>query len=200
MVLAVFLVYMCPRMEVLIHYLWLVPVGVLLGLFGTVIGAGGGFLLVPLLLLLYPNEKPEVITSISLAVVGINAISGSISYARMKRINYRAGGLFALATIPGAILGAITTAVLPPHLFHLTLGAAIFAVGVSLLGRPGAPRGQEVCGGADNQDGDGAGCSSRLDFNRSFGVLLSMGVGYLSSLLGIGGGIIHVPALVHLLH
>lgn len=195
----------CPTheptgMKAFAHYLWLVPGGMLLGLFGTLIGAGGGFLLVPLLLLLYPTEEPEVITSISLTAVGINAISGSISYARMRRINYRAGGLFALATIPGAVLGAVTTTLISPYVFHLVLCVAILAVGVSLLWRPGTPRGQGLANGTANLNGEEAGSPRGLKFNRFLGFLLSMGVGYLSSLLGIGGGIIHVSALVHLLH
>src|SRR5262249_48831249 len=65
-------------------YYWLVPIGALVRAFGTLIGAGGGFLLVPLLLLLYPGDQPETITSISLAGVFFNAFSGSIAYARMK--------------------------------------------------------------------------------------------------------------------
>ena len=69
-----------------LEYLWLIPLGFVVGAYGTLIGAGGGFLLVPVLLLLYPRETPETITSISLAVVFFNALSGSIAYARMKRI------------------------------------------------------------------------------------------------------------------
>ncbi|TMA11893.1 MAG: sulfite exporter TauE/SafE family protein, partial [Deltaproteobacteria bacterium] len=91
------------------QYLWLIPVGFVIGAYGTLIGAGGGFVLVPLLLLLYPEEKPEIITSISLAVVFFNALSGSMAYGRLKRIDYRSGIVFSVATIPGAILGALTT-------------------------------------------------------------------------------------------
>ena len=86
-------------------YLWLLPVGVFIGAFGTLIGAGGGFVLTPILLLVYPHDNPEIITSISLAVVFFNAFSGSAAYARMQRIDYRSGVLFALATIPGAAVG-----------------------------------------------------------------------------------------------
>ena len=71
--------------------LWLLFLGLVVGAIGTVVGAGGGFLLVPALLLLYPSERPETITSISLAVVFFNALSGSIAYARMKRIDYKSG-------------------------------------------------------------------------------------------------------------
>jgi uncharacterized membrane protein YfcA len=73
------------------QYLWLIPLGVVTGAYGTLIGAGGGFVLMPLLLLLYRDESPEIITSISLAVVFFNALSGSLAYARMKRIDYKSG-------------------------------------------------------------------------------------------------------------
>ena len=188
-----------PRMEAFAQYLWLVPAGLLLGIFGTLIGAGGGFLLVPLLLLLYPSEQPEVITSISLAVVGINAISGSVSYARMKRINYTAGALFALASIPGAVLGTMTTTVVPPRVFHAVLGAVLVLAAGRLLWRPHTPRGQVLANEGSPTNGGQSAPPSSVRFNRPLGALLSVGVGYVSSLLGIGGGIIHVPALVHLL-
>ena len=53
--------------------------------------AGGGFVLMPVLLLLYPKVAPEHLTAISLAVVFFNAASGSESYAFMKRIDYNPG-------------------------------------------------------------------------------------------------------------
>ena len=93
----------------MVQNLYLIPLGFVIGTYGTLIGAGGGFVLMPLLLVLYPEESPEVITGISLAVVFFNALSGSVAYAKMKRIDYRSGLLFSLATIPGAILGPLTT-------------------------------------------------------------------------------------------
>src|SRR5450759_1652951 len=104
------------------HYVWLIPLGLALGAFGTLIGAGGGFILVPVLLLLYPHASPETITSISLAVVFFNALSGSWAYARMKRIDYKSGLLFAAAAIPGAIIGALTTDYIPRRLFDAVFG------------------------------------------------------------------------------
>ncbi len=103
-------------------YIWLTLLGFVIGTYGTLIGAGGGFVLVPILLMLYPNESPEIITSISLAVVFFNALSGSLAYSRMKRIDYKSGLLFAAATIPGAVLGAVSTAHVPRRLFDAVLG------------------------------------------------------------------------------
>jgi Sulfite exporter TauE/SafE len=58
----------------------LVALGFAVGTYGTIIGLGGGFILVPALLLLYPDYDPEQFTAISLAVVFANTTSGSISY------------------------------------------------------------------------------------------------------------------------
>ena len=112
------------------HYFWLVPLGFALG---TLIGAGGGFVLVPVLLLLYPQANPETITSISLAVVFVNALSGSLAYARMSRIDYRSGVLFAAAALPGAILGALTTDSSPADRSNAIFGALMIVATAYLL-------------------------------------------------------------------
>lgn len=190
------------------QYLWLIPLGFVLGTFGTLIGAGGGFVLVPILLLLYPRESPEIITSISLAVVFINALSGSMAYARMRRIDYKSGLLFSTATIPGAILGAFTTVFIPRRLFDAVFGLLMIVTSVVLISRTGRRKqvgGERTRGrmvryrmvryvlGADGK-------VHAFSYNPIVGVGLSLFIGYFSSLLGIGGGIIHVPALVHLLN
>ncbi|HPC46290.1 MAG TPA: sulfite exporter TauE/SafE family protein, partial [Candidatus Latescibacteria bacterium] len=114
-------------------WLWLVPMGFVLGALGTLIGAGGGFVLVPVLLLMYPRNSPETITSISLAVVFFNALSGSVAYGKMGRIDFRSGALFAAATIPGAILGAFTTDVIPRRTFNGVFGVLMVAAAAYLI-------------------------------------------------------------------
>lgn len=61
------------------EYMWLMPLGLVEGVFGTLIGSSGGFILAPILIVLYPGTGPETITSISLAAVFANAGSGSIA-------------------------------------------------------------------------------------------------------------------------
>jgi hypothetical protein len=77
--------------------------GLGVGAFGTIVGAGGGFILTPLLLILYPQDSAETITAIGLVAVFFNASSGSLAYARQRRIDFRSGLVFAAATLPGAI-------------------------------------------------------------------------------------------------
>lgn len=178
----------------LVLYWWLIPVGLVLGALGTMVGAGGGFLLAPMLLLLYPSERPEIIASISLAVVFVNALSGTVAYARMRRVDYPSGLLMSLATVPGAILGAYTTTLLPRRTFDLIF-AAVLLVGAGLLlwrpheHEPLAP-GRFVRILADRE-----GTQHVYAYNPVVAVALSLVVGFMSSLLGIGGGIIHVPVL-----
>ena len=106
------------------------------GAIGTLIGAGGGFILLPVLLLIYPDLDPEVLTSISLAVVFINATSGSLAYSRLKRIDYRSGMIFAVATLPGSIIGAYTTHLIPRHAFDILLGILLLGISLFLFLKP----------------------------------------------------------------
>jgi uncharacterized membrane protein YfcA len=158
--------------------------GFVLGAIGTIIGSGGGFLLVPSLLLLDAHTSPDVAAGISLAVVFFNATSGSIAYSRMRRVNFRAGTIFAMAAIPGAIIVAYTTAHIPRHVFDAIFGFLLIAASAYLVSTAGRRTDKKVSG----------------DYNLQLGIAISAGVGFVSSLLGIGGGIIHVPALTHALN
>ena len=192
--------------------LWLFPLGLLIGAFGTMIGAGGGFILVPILLLVYPKENTELITSTSLAVVFFNALSGTWAYSRMKRVDYKSGIIFAIATIPGAILGAITTAYVPRHAFDIIFGILMIVAGIYLwvsarddhshgLNKPADVQTSQTSKPLSVRDlTDAKGVHYHYTFNQAVGIWLSLFVGYISSVLGVGGGFIHVPALTSLLN
>jgi uncharacterized protein len=188
------------------HYLGLVGLGIGVGCYGTLIGAGGGFVLMPVLLLLYPDQNAELLTSISLAVVFFNALSGSEAYAMLKRIDYRSGLMFSIATIPGAVLGALNTAYVPRRLFDVIFGLLLLAVAAFLVYRPGrvgmVRRSLSVAHyhQAMRRLTDAHGIKYAYDFDWLLGMAISVVVGYVSSFLGIGGGIIHVPALCYLLN
>lgn len=163
-------------------------VGLVVGLFGTLIGAGGGFLLVPILLFLLPQASADRITALSLISVFFNALSGTIAYARMGNIHYRSGIQFSLAGLPGAFLGALASHSISRLWFDRVFGIVMVAIAIFLLWRTKWNLPQ----------------SRMQDFvlspkNQRQGIILSIGVGFVSSILGIGGGIIHVPALIYVL-
>lgn len=186
----------------LTHTALYILLGFGVGALGTLIGAGGGFILLPVLLLLFPDLNPEVLTSISLAVVVINATSGSLAYSRLKRIDYRSGIVLALATLPGAIIGAYTTQYIPRRAFDIVLSILLLGVSTFLLLKPHyqatALTAQRHRAHRSIKDREGT--TYDYSFNMMTGVAVSFVVGFLSSLLGIGGGIIHVPLLAAVLH
>jgi uncharacterized membrane protein YfcA len=183
--------------------LGLMGLGLVVGAFGTLIGAGGGFLLVPALLLLYPHDTPALVTGISLAVVFFNASSGSLAYARMGRVDFKSGLIFAAATIPGAVLGALATSRIPRHAFDLLFGFLLTAGSIYLVWRPiragsdGPPA--RLSGHFRRRIVERDGTAHEFSYSPAVGIGISVMVGFLSSLLGIGGGIVHVPVLSQLL-
>ena len=183
-------------------YILLIPLGSVIATYGTLVGAGGGILIVPALLLLYPYESPNTVASISLAVVFFNAVSGSLAYGHMHRIDYRAGLLFASASVPAGFMGAYFTSFLSRQTFDLSFSVLVLALAAFIFLRPTPghhehqPTGRETI----HRLTDFKGNSFVWSFSSRLGVLLSFGIGLVSSMLGIGGGPFYVTMLVYSLH
>jgi uncharacterized protein len=171
--------------------------GVAVGGYGTLIGAGGGFVLMPILLIIFPEAPAAQLTAVSLAVVFANATSGSIAYFRMRRVDYATAGVLALSTLPGSVAGALVVGSIPRRAFDVIMGILLIAIASFLVVRPAGsmPLGTNGPGSVSRALVDRDGTSYRYRFNLALAVILSFAVGFLSSLLGIGGGIIHVPLL-----
>lgn len=183
-------------------YILLVLAGLIIGTLGTLIGAGGGFILVPLLLIFYPELPPEVTTAISIAVVSVNAISGTAAYARSGRIDYKAGVQFALYTIPGSIVGVLVVQYIPQKLFNVLFGILLLLLSVYLIYKNRKTTVYDTApvvlpGYKHSVVTDKQGHRYEYSYNAVLGNIVSVLVGFISPLLGIGGGIIHVPAMVN---
>jgi uncharacterized membrane protein YfcA len=169
------------------------------GAFGTVVGAGGGFILTPILLLLYPHDSARTLTAISLTVVFFNASSGTVAYARQRRTDFRSGAVFALATLPGAVGGALVVGAVSRHVFDGLMGGMLALLAVWLLSGerwlPKPARRHVV----RRLLTDRQGLLYEYDVPLLRGAAYSLVVGFVSSFLGIGGGVIHVPLLVRAL-
>ncbi len=166
--------------------LFLFAVGIFVGMFGTIIGVGGGFIVVPLLTIVY-QFTPQLAVGTSMVIVSLNAISGTISYIRQRRIDYKTGLLFAVATLPGSFLGAYLLQMVSKPLFDVSFGIFLLFISTYL-------------GFRKKQIGDVRTIDSfqRPDFNKYLGVTISFLVGFIASMAGIGGGVIHVPAMIYL--
>ncbi len=186
----------------IVEFALLAAFGVVVGCYGTLIGAGGGFLMVPVMLLIL-GMTPQRAVGTSLAVVFLNALSGTLSYLRQGRVDVSTGWQFALATVPGSILGAFLSVFLTTRVFQLVFGLMLIGLSLFLVFRPGGEAELVIPGSVGRFDVhrrlvDAHGVTYTYSYNRICGLLLSFGVGFLSSIFGIGGGVIHVPAMVHL--
>ncbi len=180
--------------------LLLAAIGVGASILGTVIGAGGGFLLVPALLFLFPQESPAALASVSLAVVFFNGLSGSLAFARQGRIDYRSALLFSLVALPGATLGALATRVLPGPAFAAIFGVALLLAAAYLVLQPrlGSGTGGWKEGWAVRKLEDHRGQTYMYSFSARAGMAWNFLIGFFANLLGIGGGIVQVPMLMRL--
>jgi uncharacterized protein len=192
----------------------LVALGLFAGGYGTMVGLGGGFLLVPVFLFL--NFDPRSAAGTSMAVVLANAASGSVSYLRQKRVDVRTATIFAIAGIPGAWLGAFADQWIPQRVFSLLFAALLAWVGIRLLTtgarshveiedevhrddepRPGLT--SEHSTGLITRDfQDAQGVRYTYRYNIAAGIAVSIGAGFVASAFGIGGGLVQVPAMVYL--
>jgi uncharacterized protein len=178
----------------------LIMIGIFAGTIGTLIGAGGGFFVIPYLII-FEKFSPALAAGTSLGMVLFNSISGTIAYHRQKRIDFATGIKFAIATIPGAIAGSFLVKLIPSKTFHISFGILLFLVSLYMFLKPetlSRDKDKPLWGipyTTNRQFTDAFGKEYDISYNVYFGIGISFFVGFLSSSLGIGGGIIHVPAM-----
>jgi uncharacterized membrane protein YfcA len=177
--------------------------GFFVGTYGSMVGVGGGFLIVPVLLAL--GSPARVAAGTSVVVVLANAASSTLSYLRQKRVDLRSGLIFSLAGIPGAILGAWADQHLPHRVFTVLFGLLLVAVAIrAVIAKneppPSAPpRDESAAPGEHSRDFvDAMGVRHQYRFNIWAAIGVSAFTGFLASMFGICGGVVQVPAMVYL--
>ncbi|MCX7571422.1 sulfite exporter TauE/SafE family protein [Tumebacillus sp. DT12] len=182
----------------MIDSLLLFLIGMFAGVSGSIVGLGGGFIVVPSLAFLYPMI-PAHIVGTSMAVLFFNSISSTLAYARQKRIDFSAGIAFAVASIPGSILGAMTSERLSGKTFFVGFGCFLIFISFFLVFKPKQPLRWPFEPTMHREFTDASGVAFKFSYHRPTGVAVSFFVGFLGALLGIGGGSLLVPTMVLLL-
>lgn len=172
-----------------VSVLGFVLLGAVVAALGTIIGAGGGLIFVPVFLYFFPEWTPAMVVGTSLFTVTCNAISGTIAYVRQKKILYSAAILFGIATFPGSIIGAHVAEYFDPSGFRFWFGSFLLIMSL-FIGYKNMNKGERKEESLQLEE---------LTYNKVVGILISMGVGFISSLFGIGGGLIHVPAFIYIM-
>jgi len=167
--------------------------GFLVSIVASMTGVGGGIFFVPLLTLAY-GFAPSNAVGTSLMVIVFSALSASLGFARQKRIFFKTGLILTILTVPGALVGASLTSILPSEVLGLVFGVFLVIVAVRMVAANGVWRRNKPQMGISEdvvKEGD-------LFLNKrllAFGVGLSFFGGLVSGLLGVGGGILLVPLM-----
>ena len=162
----------------MIDQLWLIPLGFAAGILGSMIGLGGGIIVVPVLTFL--GFPPTVAASNSLFAALSNATASTISYSKQKRIEYYLGLKLGLLSIPGTVLGAIISTDVAPDIFKILFGFVLIASAAYIFLRKKIETKKKTI-------------SKQMIV---FVIGASFFAGIISSFFGIGGGIIFVPLMV----
>ncbi len=183
---------------VLISLLLLV-IGLIAGTYGIMVGAGGGKIFVPALLIIL-NLPPNIAAGTGIAVVFLTATSGVIGLTRQKRIYYKLGFILAISAIPGIFLGFWFAQISSPTLFHYLFACLLVGLGLFLLIKKLPSEKSKV----DSTSEEVAATSEDMEsFNytplKTVGlVFLGVFMGIVSSYFGMGGGWLLVPILIYL--
>jgi uncharacterized membrane protein YfcA len=169
--------------------------GLIIGAIGTLVGVGGGFLIVPVIALIEPRWEARTITAYSLAVVSANACSGTAAYMRQRRVDWRSAGAYIVAALPGVVLGVFGADRLSRGWFDPLFGLLLACMAALLAIAPDwRPSGRG--GPVERELVDSCGVRYAWSFDMRLGLLGSVIVGVVSAVFGIGGGLIQVPFLV----
>ncbi|MEE4254082.1 MAG: sulfite exporter TauE/SafE family protein [Desulfuromusa sp.] len=163
--------------------------GSLAGFLAGLLGIGGGVILVPLFLWLFPlaGFSPELIVhtafGTSLAIILPTAIGSTLAHRKNGNVDWHMVGFLAVGGIVGSFLGSSAAAVIPGGTLKVCFGLMQIAVSLKLLF-------YKLNIASQNQD----------QVNKKG--LLSVGLigGFFSAFFGIGGGVIAVPLMLIFLH
>jgi uncharacterized membrane protein YfcA len=161
--------------------------GLAIGLISGLVGIGGGIIMTPVQYWIYTSAgmSPDIAIKISiatsLAVVLPTAISGVIRHHRLGNINWKAAVFMGIFTALASFLGASIAAHVPGAALKLIFGSIVILVAIRMLT-------VKVC------DED-----RPVKENRWLWTGIALGIGLLSGITGVGGGIFIVPALVLIL-
>lgn len=174
----------------------LIVIGLFVGMIGTLIGAGGGFMVVPILIIFY-KFTPQHAIGTSAVVVFLNALSGTFSYIVQGKVDYELGIKFSVIAAPCVIFGAMIAQKFTPNIFALLFSLLlillcyflVFAKDFHLTTSSANPK-KDVRVLVDAKQR-----TYTYYPDLSIGFAASSIIGLISGLFGIGGGLVHVPLM-----
>ncbi|MEM2319496.1 MAG: sulfite exporter TauE/SafE family protein [Candidatus Bathyarchaeia archaeon] len=169
----------------------------------SMVGLGGGFIIVPILICIF-HLPPQNAVAVSLVAISGTTISATIAYMRQGRVDYMLGLLYDILDIPGVVIGAYLTTFMPSDLLTGIVGFFIASLSIVLMLRrestPLSTR-REVAnvGGKawKRRKTDSSGRSFEYVVRRpDLALFSSLLGGIVTGLAGLGGGIIDTATMI----
>ena len=171
--------------------------GAVAGVFGSLLGLGGGVLIVPLLTLGFGLPLREAV-GVSLVCVIMTSSAAAGVYLERHVANLRLGMSLELFTAIGALVGGSIAFLLDERLLALLFAGLLLYVAATMLraGRrtPAPEPAADPTMAAETATEPGTD-DDLPSHGMAVGVVGSFGAGIVSALLGVGGGIIKVPLM-----
>lgn len=171
--------------------------------FGTVVGFGGGVLMVPLLILFFHYPIELAIGSTMAAMVPASLIASFFNY-REKNIDYLVASLIQFPAMSGTVLGAVLVSYLPVMELEFIFAFFVIIIGFLLLSEP-AGNGQLRRKGGMMYRVNHMPTSfirrmkqQHLAYRLNAGIVVLFGffTGTIAGLFGIGGGFLQTPVMI----
>jgi hypothetical protein len=108
--------------------------GVVVGLVTGLVGAGGGFLVVPALVLLGGLPMPVAVGT-SLVVIAMKSFAGLAGYLSVVHINWAVAGMVTVAAVAGGVIGSRFASVVNPDLLRKSFGWFVLIMAGVILGQ-----------------------------------------------------------------
>jgi len=181
----------------------LLILGFIVGLPASMCGLGGGFILVPTLILVF-NLSPQNAIAISLVAMCGTTISATLGYIKQKRVDYKLALLYDIFDIPGVVVGAYLTTILPKNLLIGLCGFFILFLSLLMLrnlrARKLSTKNKEsnmTCNGWGRKVSDSMNQVFEYKIRRpSLIVISSLMSGLVTGLAGLGGGITDTTTMI----
>src|SRR4051794_34492680 len=170
------------------EWIILVLIGLLASSLGSLIGMGGGIIVVPALLYLatlstFSHLSPQVVVGTSLFTMIFTGLSSTLAYMKHKTVDYKSGLIFLIGSGPGSILGAWVTEKLALHSFNIYFGIFMLFVSAVLVVKDKLkPLPYRKEKGIVRTYTDNSGMAYEYGFNPILGVVIAFVVGFLSGI------------------
>ncbi|PAF37497.1 hypothetical protein CHH58_11845 [Terribacillus saccharophilus] len=175
-------------------------IGLLAATLGSLVGLGGGIILVPSLLILsnfwdeFSWATPQAIVGVSVIFMIFTGLSSTLTYMKSGRVDYKSGLIFLAGGMPGAILGSFLNRFISGDGFSLYFGILVLLVFFMFFVKRKEREVINPKGIIVTKEINGTTYTYSFRFMAAF--VLSLFVGLLSGMFGIGGGSFIVPAMI----